>query len=416
MNNPTPSNNPLRTIFESDSLAWLVDRLVRKLQKGDDLSKGSLTLQNASATQRVTIDNLLGRRATSGPNLTVSLPLLCESLNLDNESLCNLIATIRDSEMRGNRQKARHEIEWQFLFQQWESEFQDQPALLSTLAELRAKGLLKRLSGNDLAKARQLLSYLQAIFSQVPYNNQTLAAVATLHTGDSHALDRSKPLGTLSLRALKHLTHIDGALSGSSRRRAWQSIGIGVDDLSAPLLCLNLRAHSDCPAAPWIDWHCQQGEPFYLNWRQLSSFKPSEEMPIAYVCENPAVVSEAANQLGVRSQPLICLNGMPTSSAHHLLDSLENASIAVHLRADFDWAGLHIVNQIHKPGLTTLWRMDAADYQNGKGSQPLTTPPASTPDWASQLAPAMQKRGLAVYEEDLVAILLQDLERGEDPR
>ena len=65
-----------------------------------------------------------------------------------------------------------------------------------------------------------------------PHDNLFLATLAARLTGDSHALDRGKPLSNLVLRA-----------SGNpDRRTAWSDLGVVIDDLSAPALCLNLPA------------------------------------------------------------------------------------------------------------------------------------------------------------------------------
>ncbi len=65
-----------------------------------------------------------------------------------------------------------------------------------------------------------------------------------------------------------------------------------------------------------------------------SQVRPCEKMKEVFVCENPAIVSEAANRLEVNSRPLICLNGMPASTARTMLDLLATAGITIHLRAD----------------------------------------------------------------------------------
>ncbi|MDA0767122.1 MAG: TIGR02679 family protein [Verrucomicrobia bacterium] len=395
----------LTEFFRQPALAWLLDRLVKRFKQGKPLTSGLLTLKNASPQQRSHIDDLLGRKSTGGDNLTLPLDTLATQLQLDEAGLTALLEKLHGPLTNQRALRDQESRTWLHLFATWRSSCHDQPALLQFLDRLEKSGFLKKLAKRDPATAQNLLENTTTILRQAPYPGILLANLAVQVTGDSHALDRGRPLATLCHRAISDLKGIDAAKGTQSRRAAWDALGIVIDDLSAPVLCLNLRSLSN---KPWMNWHADQGEPFYLPWRQLQDFDPDPTMREAYVCENPAIVSEAANRLGTTSKPLICLNGMPAAAARALLDKLLHAGLQLHLRADFDWAGLRILDQLHQPGRTHLWRMTPADYHSCFPSQPLKGTPFS-PEWASDLANAMSTAGLAAYEEDLIDQLLTDL-------
>lgn len=211
------------------------------------------------------------------------------------------------------------------------------------------------------------------------------------------------------MRSIDDLLGIDGSAEAAARREAWAAIGVTIDDLSAPVLCLNLPAAEGSHLAPWIDWHVARGEPFYLTWRHLQKFTPAPETAAVYVCENPAIVSEAARRLGAKCKPLVCLNGLPSAGVKMLLHRLSRTGIELHLRADFDWAGLSFIHQLISLEGARPWPMTAVDYQRCNPSQTLKGD-AFCPAWAKGLSSVMLRTGLAAYEEEIADLLLLDLE------
>jgi uncharacterized protein (TIGR02679 family) len=108
----------------------------------------------------------------------------------------------------------------------------------------------------------------------------------------------------------------------------------------------------------------------------------------------------------------VCLNGIPNAPAKALLRRLADGGIALRLRADFDWTGLRIVDALHDPPRSSPWRMTEADYRKCRPTQPLAGAPFE-PAWGLELARAMERRGLAAYEEELVETLLDDLREAD---
>lgn len=374
--------NPTDSILRDPSMGFLVDRLVARFEKGQPLTTGTLRILNASPEQRSAIDNLLGRKSTVGPHVSIPLGRLPAS----EEGLRVILEKLRGPLTDRSAYRRQIAEAWYALFLRWETR-------LPFLPGVRADGLLKRIS-RDPAHAEQLLTTVHRILIEAPHESIHLASLAARLTGDSHALDRGKPLATLILRSAGNV----------DRRTAWSDLGVLIDDLSAPALCLNLPAAN----LPWITWHCENGEPYFLPWRQLHSFQPAPGIAKIYVCENPAIVSEAATRLGPNSHPLICTNGVPNSTVKALLNTLSAASIPLHIRADFDWPGIRIVDDLCTNSTAHPWRMTPMDYQKCEATRPLTgSPPVTT--IMPGLVNAMTKSGLAAYEENLVDTFIEDL-------
>ena len=395
-------------LLGGDELSWLVGRLVVRIERGRPLDAGTLVLADATPEQRRAVDDVLGRRSTTGGSLRVDLRRLCAVLHADAEGLRAVVVALRGPVHDLRARRDANAAAWDALFLEWEERVGSDEMLSPWMDSLRRSGLLKRLAGGNVALAGQLCGQAHEILAGAPHGDVLLATLAARVTGDSHALDRGRPLATLCLRAVAEATGIDGGVSAGARREAWARLGVCLDDLSAPVLCLNLRPAPGCACAGWIDWHVARGEPFYLTWRQVREFLPDRGMDAVHVCENPAVVSEAANRLGADCRPLVCFNGVPGSPAQRLLARMAEAGICRHLRADFDWTGLRIVDGVFDSARDRLWRMTADDYHACRASQPLTGVPTH-PAWARDLSAAMMTAGLAGYEEDIIERLLLDL-------
>ncbi|MEM7394036.1 MAG: TIGR02679 domain-containing protein, partial [Verrucomicrobiota bacterium] len=238
-------------------LQWLLDRLVARLEAGKPLDTGRLSLKSPTPEQRRAIDDLMGRRSTRGQQqLTLILPTLCERLRIDHTGLRDIVVALRGPVKNTRAARTAEAMTWETFAQRWHERLE--PEHHHWLSDMMRTGLLKRLTNRDPEEADRLLKQACTILQGAPHHDRLLAAVAAGVTGDSHALDRGRPLSTICLRAIG----IDGP-----RREAWATLGITVDDLSGPTLCLNLRAAPDADQAPWVQWHAERGEPFYLTWR-----------------------------------------------------------------------------------------------------------------------------------------------------
>src|SRR5262249_18777774 len=131
------------------------------------------------------------------------------------------------------------------------------------------------------------------------------------------------------------------------------------------------------------------------------------------ICENPSVVAAAADLLGARCPPLVCVEGIPSSAALRLLHLLLAAVATFRVHADFDWAGIRTVSALLALGLGEPWRFDEGDYRKAVGAGcrgPALAGSRVEPSWSASLGPAMAEAGCSVLEEQVLGDLLADLQ------
>lgn len=367
-------------------------------------------LKEATPAQREALDSLLGRRPTRGNTLTVTIESLAEAVGI--EDAADIILACFGEVPNLRAQRDERQAKWEQVFVNAKDALLGDATAWTWIESLRNDGLLKRQSKSDPAVGTKLMATAAEIWKRMPFDQITLAELAADLTGDTHALDRGQPLSPLLLRGLKFRTSHDGNKSAEARRLAWDSVGVVIDRLSAPALTFNLNAAPGASLENILANFRELNQPAYLTFQIIANENPflplPPEMKNVYVVENPVVVEVAASKLGSRCAPLICTEGQPASAVKKLLRHLSQAGAAIHLHADFDWRGLSFVDQLLCIPGTHPWRMEEEDYSAIEGSVELTGR-SIEPNWAKSLVAAMRNRGTAVYEEQTLPRLLDDL-------
>ena len=286
------------------------------------------------------------------------------------------------------------------------------PRLADWLTSLRGSGLAARLAGAD--GVEHLVGRALDVVVRLPADGIGLAVLAAETTGDAHGLDRGRPTGTLVLHALGSLADEPPPQDAGEWRAAWQAAGVVCDDLSCHVLVMNLRPRTSTELiGGTVRDHADFGEPIRLTLRQVSAGELEPESPATiFCCENPAVVATAADRLGKAAATLVCLEGVPSTAGLVLLERLAGAGCPLRYHGDFDWAGLSIFSTLRRRLPILPWQFGADDYgaavRRGRGGIALTGRPTQSP-WDSALAPAMAEAGVAVFEEQVIDELLDDL-------
>ena len=403
----------LQATLGTTELAWLVRRLQQRLERGEAL-RGSVTLRDASAQQRAAMDRLLGRHASRGTSLTVRLDRLeavlrhaelCDSLAEAIEVLTGPVKNLR-------AEQARHEEQWAALFRQAEGRLRKHETLRRWLDDLRASGLLLRLSSRNVGCAQNLLDQAIGVVTRLPVTEVPLAELAAEATGNAHSLDAGQPLATIVLRAVTALSGIEELNDAQARRNAWASVGVVCDELSASVLTLNLRADATSLTGRAAELYAAHGEPCRLAVRQLlrhpPRFDPARDSQTVYICENSTIVAAAADRLAAASAPLVCVEGEPNTAARVLLGQLASADVRLAYHGDFDWKGIQIANLVMRRHGAVPWRFCTDDYLATSGGTTLQGPPVEA-SWDPHLQAAMSKSGRAVHEEQVLEDLIVDL-------
>jgi uncharacterized protein (TIGR02679 family) len=257
------------------------------------------------------------------------------------------------------------------------------------------------------------------VLSSLPANGPTLAVFAARTLGDAHALDEGRPLATLVYSAVRALVGLPAgtASSAENRRAAWAATGVALDNLSSRVLVLGLRGSPHDATGRILATAAGAGEPCVLTLRQLTGASPDlgARGRTTFVCENPAVLAVAAEELGAACPPLVCVEGNLSVAARVLLSRLADFGCPIAYHGDFDWGGIRIAESVLRLPGAMPWRFDTAAYRaalaRGVGSPLDTGTPMPTP-WDPRLSLAVAEEGLRVEEEHLVDELLVDLRSG----
>ena len=296
------------------------------------------------------------------------------------------------------------------------------------LSELLADGTLTRLARHgDAASVKHAVRVLEYIDGRtadelgiVPI---ALPALAAHITGDTKALNHGTTLATLTLRALALRAGLHRPESAVGRRELWDLANVIVDDLASRVLVLNIAADGADGApegtglAQWLTDAARHGTPFQVTLHQLASHPIRIRQRRIFVCENPAVLRRACEQLGARCPALVCTEGQPSTAFHRLMQLVAADRAEIWYHGDFDWAGVRIAAGVIGRHGAKAWRMNAGDYRRGAKAQDsylaLNGDPARTP-WDPELGALMRATGRTVYEETVADQLLADLDRYAD--
>lgn len=271
---------------------------------------------------------------------------------------------------------------------------------------LRRRGRMARLGVDDptvvLSQALTVIGWLLESRDREQREPLPLSVVAASTCGDAHALDPDTPLGTLVSDAVRALASADDL------RRAWMGFGVQLDRVNSSTLTFMLPGEPGSMAAG----AASSGQPLRVTHRMLEEGFGLDLSALGHVwvCENPAIVSLAADRLGTNCPPLLCLDGMPSSVVSALLRLIRSAGATLSVHTDFDYGGIAICSHVLVRHEAEPWRMGAEDYLAALDgpTTPLTQTIAATP-WSPSLADAMNLHHRSIHEEALHPTLLADL-------
>ena len=404
----------VRRLLGGEDLRRLIERMRKRMSRGERLA-GKIQLQNATPPERSAIDRLLGRLPTQGDMLTIDLDKLAAILA--HAKLCGrledavtaLVGPVVDERTLALSRAGL----WDNLWRKALGRVEGKLAVARWIEQLQATGLLKRLAFDDPHSAEAMLESAISIVQETPYSGIPLAELAASKTGNSHALDRGQSLAALVIRFSRHVDDLARWKTAPQRRDAWETLGVLCDEVSAPVLVLNLRADSQSLTGQALNLHAESGEPYRVSVRQLRRhppvFDPAICGPEVFVCENPTVVDVAANRLGSSCKPLVCVDGQPKTASHLLLAALTQSGIAIRYHGDFDWEGIKMANQFMRRHRAESWRFNAPDYAAASPKDYALKGKPVPAEWDDELSKLMSLVGRCVHEENVLGTLMADL-------
>lgn len=402
------SHERLREALGKPELSRFLQRLRRRLESGKPLT-GNLTLTRSGPLERDALHRLLRRPPSGGDSISIPLETLenhlrqaglCDTLNDAVEQLTGSITNLPAARLIQLQA-------WEKLFAGARESLSSRPELFAWLDQLESLGLLRR---HGIDRAAELLGRALKILAVLPASGIPLAELAASRLGDAHALDSSKALSPLLLRAIFLLGGVECWDDSESRRDAWASVGILLDELSAPVAVLNLRASGSDLTSKVLNLHSESGEPYFLTIRQLVRTPPTFDClrtgPVVYVFENKNILAAAANRLGPSCPPIVATDGQPKTALHLLLKLLTSAGIRLRYHGDFDWPGIQIANAMVSRHGVEVWKMASADYLASFGGHLALKGIPVEASWEPLLSASMQEKGIALHEEQVLDSIL----------
>ena len=419
----------------------LLSRLRKKFERGESLT-GRCRFTNLTREQATRISELTGA-SRRGDNLTVDLDrftqIIVNTGRFDSlESLVHLACGEQLQNLRATRdeyssqwlQVWRHSedlvkgLELSLKAQRCDETVQQgsRTGLFTTdsvsdaIASMRRSGWLRRMNSGDAAAATTLLDQSFLLLKMLPVPPTSLPVFAAKLCGNAHALDDNTKLGRIMLKLLVRRSGTDTPRKKAfNRRRVWENAGIVTDELSSTALVLNLPASGNSLTDQLLQNHICKGMPVRLTFRHLRMHPPTFESPSGkhapriYVCENPSILAEAANQLGVDCPPMICVEGHPSLACWVLLQQLCEKQYRLAYHGDFDWGGIRIANEIYSAFGFEPWRFTSSFHRVYSKHHRKLRPPESEPLWDQTLADSIRTVGVSVEEEAVINDLLDDL-------
>ncbi|WP_049795701.1 TIGR02679 family protein [Frankia sp. EAN1pec] len=409
---------------------WIITRARSRLERGGSLT-GELTLPDPSEQQRVALAGLLGRRPRSGRSLRVDVDDLDTVVRRSGcaPSLAAAVVALTGPIVDRAALAAETARGWRAVFALADPLVDARPVLGAWRDRLGTTGLLRRLAGS-LEEGQALMAAAVSVLGALPADGAPISVFAARVLGDGHGLDADRPLSTLVLDAVALLgrsisADADDAGAGPDelagrtarstewRREAWAAVGVLVSELALPVLTLGLPGDRHSVTGRVLDLWRAAGEPVHLSLRQLVRDPPILDAlagVAVFVCENPAVVSAAADRLEAGCRPLVCVGGMPAAAAASLLRLLADAGAVLRYHGDFDWGGLAIANTVTTRFGAVPWRYDRAHYERAlrPGLAGLTGRPVDA-RFDPDLSDALSEHRYRVEEEAVLDDLLADL-------
>jgi uncharacterized protein (TIGR02679 family) len=269
------------------------------------------------------------------------------------------------------------------------------------LDAMRRDGTLTR-----VVRGRLPFPDVVAVLDALPAAEEPMPVFAERVLGNTKAL-ADGPMRTLVLRALGTWQGLGVPGDAEQERALWELVGVIPDDLASQALVLNVPATGGLVGS-WLTSAAAAHVPVRVTLHQLRLAPLALDVEAIFVCENPAVLRAAA---GAASRPLACVEGAPSAAAHALLRATRPGTV-IHWRNDFDWTGVRLTAAaLTRYPRAVPWRMGAADYRSAApGTGPRLVGAAAETPWDPDLAEEMRRADVAVMEERLLDVLLDDLQ------
>lgn len=243
---------------------------------------------------------------------------------------------------------------------------------------------------------------------------QLLPVFAAEVSGDPHMLDEGTSCGQLFNHAILYLTGGDRIRNVSERCSLFEKVGLYSDMVSSFVYCRNIRLYDSNGEHPAYRAFLERNEAFTLNIGNLTAIEGAAAVnDTVYIVENPAVFTALAQR--TKEISLICTAGQPKGACISLLKLL--GDIGMYYSGDFDLGGIRIAERLFGMFQNMIpWRFGPEDYSSALSDRKLTESVIRSLDRVqdprlTETARLMIATGLAGYQENILELLVQDLNK-----
>jgi uncharacterized protein (TIGR02679 family) len=408
----------LQRMLGSPELAWLVDRIRGRLERGEPID-GTVTLVGAMPTQRRAAARLLGRNVGRSTSLSVPLPAVAAELwrAAAAPDLVSAVEALGGPVRNLAAERAADLKRWADALTEVRASWLSQYAWYREwLDAISRDGTVTRLIRQGQANViGQAVAVLERLPNGPEPGTAVRASLADAATGNERAL-ADGPLAGLVLRALAAREGVAVPSSREAEQALWSAAGVVADNLASQVLVFNLKSGGE-PVGRWLSEAAEAGLPFRLTLRQIMAAPVLPWALEIFVCSSTALIAAAADELGPAGPALVCTEGQPSVACTRLLESAVSSGSAVRWHADFSWPGLRGTATAIRRLRAEPWLMAATDYQAAlaAGADPLRGKGEPSP-WDPRLAELMRMTGRAVLEERVLPGLLAELAGRTEPR
>jgi uncharacterized protein (TIGR02679 family) len=332
--------------------------------------RGTCTLTDLSAAEADALDGMLwpadSRRRTrlyAGGSVKVELAQLDARLRESGLEITLRVALervggpLRDLPAERARQAAERDQVWMNAFAHPLCASERGDDARAWLQGLKATGALWRI-GRTADAGRTLVRALDVLCA-LPVERVELSRLATMVLKDTHALDFGQAESTLVCAALADFAGRSRPTGARAWREEWERAGVICDGLSCTALTLGVVPLGETVVAQAARLHAAATEPYVMTLRSLMSAAPVSFAPsMVFVCENPAVVSAAAERFGQDMPPILCTGGWPNTAVTTLLEALSASGCELRVQCDGDAEGQAIHAHVRREHGAVPWLPD----------------------------------------------------------
>ncbi|WP_307851331.1 TIGR02679 domain-containing protein [Nocardiopsis sp. MG754419] len=284
--------------FRGPHYRALLERARRELERRDGQARGGFTLKGLDEQDVAHVHGLLGTEpGRVSDQVRVDLAVLDATLRDGyGIGLGDLLERVGPPlRLKSKVEEERSRLRSRILAPALASHLHETDWFRAWLEDPRTRGAItQRVTSADtdgLGRAVRVLETIDA--HDTGTTPLLLPNLAVRVTGDTKALNNDRPLATLVLAALSARSAQERPETAEERRALWEAYDVVQDDLASRVLVLNLPARGPVLGS-WMNEAAEHGLPLQVTLQQLVRFPPEPSARVIHVCENPAVLRQAA--------------------------------------------------------------------------------------------------------------------------